>query len=141
DLHILVDKLEERKPKTNALTLDQPKGKIVFMDKTGTLPYINLGSADRVRPQLTFSIHRVGSDGRPLKESKGSLEVLNVIGEHLSQARITEQTDSARDPVGSGDVLMNAAWDPNQKRHVAIDGIVDLTGGATKNYRPADATR
>jgi hypothetical protein len=140
DLMTQLDKLEEKKPRYDARTFDQPKGKIVLMDKTGSQPFINLGTADRVRKQLTFSIHGLGADGRPLKDSKGSLEIFNIVGEHLSQARITWQADEVHDPVVSGDVLMNTAWDPNQQRHVAISGMVDLTGEGPKE-RAADALR
>jgi hypothetical protein len=140
DLHTQLARLEDRKPKYNALTFDKPKGKIVLMGKTGELPYINLGNADRVKPQLTFAIHGTGADGRPTKDPKGSLEVIHVIGEHLSQARITNQADAAHDPVVTGDVLINPAWDPNQQRHIAIAGIVDLTGDARKD-RPTEADR
>jgi hypothetical protein len=140
DMQTLVNKLEDKRPQANPLTLERPRGKIVLMDKTGQLPYINLGSGDRVKPQLTFSVHAVGSDGRPVKESKGSLEVVHVVNEHLSQARVTAQTNVARNPIATGDVLMNAAWDPDQKQHVAIAGIVDLTGDLRKD-RPGDAKR
>jgi hypothetical protein len=140
DFQTQIDKLEDKKPKFTAAMFDQPRGKIVSMDRSGTMPFINLGKADRVRPQLTFSIHSVGSDGKPAKESKGSLEVFNVLSDHLSQARITSQVDATRDPVVSGDVLMNATWDPNQKRHVAIAGIIDLTGEGLVD-RPTDALR
>jgi hypothetical protein len=140
ELQTQLDKLDEKKVKFTSQMFDQPRGKIVRMDKTGTQPFINLGKEDRVRPQLTFSIHALGTDGRPLKESKGSLEIVTVISDHLSQTRITSQGDATRDPVVSGDVLMNSAWDPNQKRHVAIAGIVDLTSEGLKN-RPAEALR
>ncbi|HMF15394.1 MAG TPA: hypothetical protein VKE94_23930 [Gemmataceae bacterium] len=140
DLQNRLNKLEDRKPAYVAASLDQPRGKIVLMDRTGSLPYVNLGSADRVRPQLSFSIHTVGTDGRPVKESKGSLEIINVVSEHLSQARITRQVDPTRDPVTVGDVLMNLAWDPDQQRHVAIVGMVDLTGDL-RTDRPADVNR
>jgi hypothetical protein len=89
---------------------------------------------------LTFAIYGLGTDGRPMKESKGSLEVVNVVGEHLSQTRITGQVDPIRDPVVTGDVLMNPAWDPNQKRHLAIAGIMDLTGDLRRD-RPSDVQR
>ena len=36
--------------------------------------------------------------------------------------------------------LLNPAWDPNQKRHVAIAGIVDLSGDVRRD-RPAEANR
>lgn len=102
---------------------------ITYMDKRGTMPYINLGSADKVRPQLTFSIHSLGLDGRPNPTAKGTLEVVNVLGEHLSQARITSVRDRNRDPIVKGDILFNPLWNPNLKKHVAIAGVVDLSGG------------
>jgi hypothetical protein len=104
--------------------------KIVRMDQRGTMPYINLGSADQVKPQLTFSIHGLGAEGRPTAQAKGTLEVVSVLGEHLSQARITSVKDPNRDPVLTGDVLYNPLWNPNLKKHVAVAGLVDLTRGA-----------
>jgi hypothetical protein len=102
--------------------------KIVRMDTRGTNPYINLGSADHVKPQLTFTIHGVGLDGRPNPQPKGTLEVVNVVGPHLSQTRITAVKDRSRDPVLENDVIYNPSWNPNLKKHVAIAGIIDLTG-------------
>src|SRR5262249_39041165 len=81
--------------------------KITSMDRRGTNPYINLGSADNVKPQLTFTIHGVGLDGRPILQAKGTLEVVNVTGPHLSQARITGVKDANRDPILEGDILYN----------------------------------
>jgi hypothetical protein len=122
------DELTAMRQKT---TTQMPKNwntdwKIVTI--AGTIPYINLGSADKVKPQLTFSIHGVGPDGKPLQEPKGTLEVVNVVDEHLSQARITNVKDPNRNPVLIGDVLFNPSWDPNLKKHVALTGIIDLTG-------------
>jgi hypothetical protein len=102
--------------------------KIVRMDARGSMPYINLGSADRVRPQLTFSVHGVGPGGRILPKSKGTIEVVNVMGDHLSQARVTSVADPNRDPLLEGDVLYNPLWNPALKRHVAVAGLVDLVG-------------
>ncbi len=102
--------------------------KIIEMDRRGTNPYINLGSADHVKPQLTFSIHGVGLDGRPIGPPKGTLEVVNVIGDHLSRTRVTAVKDPNRDPILKGDVLYNPSWNPILKKHVALAGIMDLTG-------------
>ncbi len=140
DMQAAMDKLEDKRPQVSALAHAQPKGKIVLMDKTGQMPYVNLGSADHIKPQITFSIHGVGADGKPLAQSKGSLEIVHVINERLSQARVTEQKDPARDPITTGDVLVNAAWNPDQPTHVAIVGIVDLTGDVRAD-RPADVNR
>jgi hypothetical protein len=110
-----------------------PKGwqtdwKIVSIDRTGQQPYINLGSADRVQPQLTFSIHAQGPDGRPVAESKGSLEVVTVLGEHISQARLLTVKDRNREPILKGDLLYNPNWTPTLRKHVALIGTIDLAG-------------
>jgi hypothetical protein len=107
--------------------------RIVLMDRTGQLPYINVGSADGAKPQLTFSIHAIGPDGRPQEQSKGSLEIVKVVEAHLSQARITETKDANRDPILKGDVLFNPTWDPTLRKRVAVVGIIDLTGDGRDN--------
>ncbi len=114
--------------------MDAPKNwradwKIIQLDKRDSnLAYINLGSADNVQEQLTFSVHGLDLNQKPLPSSKGNVEVLNVIDRHLSQVRITDVKNRARDPIMEDDVLFNPVWDPNLKRHVAIAGLVDLTG-------------
>jgi len=102
--------------------------KIIRMDPRGLNPYINLGSADHVNPQLTFTIHGMGVDNRPNPQPKGTLEVINVLGPHLSQTRVTAVRDRNRDPITEGDVIYNASWNPNLKKHVAIAGIINLAG-------------
>jgi hypothetical protein len=132
----------------NTLDSDQPKGHVSYIDKTGATPFIDLGSEDRVYEQLTFSVYGVGvdgkpvaydlldkagkvvlgSDGKPLKEGKGAVEVVSVIGPHLSQVRVTSLRDGKSDPIVKGDLLYNPVWDPNLKQHVAIVGLIDLSG-------------
>ncbi len=102
--------------------------KIVSMNGRGNMPYINLGSADRVRPQLTFSVHGLAPGGQVQSHSKGTLEVVNVLGPHLSQARVTSVADPNADPMIEGDILYNPMWNPGIKKHVAVAGLVDLIG-------------
>jgi RNA polymerase sigma factor (sigma-70 family) len=100
----------------------QENWKIVRLDASGKVPYINLGSADRVTPGLTFSVHGVGRDGRPLPAVKGTVEVFKVLGEHLSQARVTSVAGPGRDPIIQGDLLFNPSWHPM--------GGIDLEAGS-----------
>lgn len=106
---------------------------VVRISGSGEMPYISLGSADNLKPQVTFSIYGKGVDGKPLKEPKGKLEVVRIVDAHLAQARVTEMRDERRDPVVSGDFLFNPAWNPNLKQHVAIVGRIDLTGEGHDN--------
>src|SRR5262249_26460216 len=110
----------------NALQYQQPWGKIVRLDRTGQMAYIDLGTADQARAQLTFSVAGRGLDGRPKMERKGSLEIIRVIDRKLSLAKITNVVDPFNEPVVPGDALFNPAWNPSQKEHVAIAGKIDL---------------
>ena len=126
----------------DTLGKDQPKGKIVSIDSTGFMPFINLGSADNVKAGLTFAVYAVAPDGSPTKQRKGSLEVTRVVGDHLAQGRLTyagetsRERDAARqkDPLIPGDLIYNPAWSSSLKQHVAVVGIIDLTAeGKTEN--------
>jgi len=113
---------------------------IITIDRTGKMPYINLGSADGLLPQVSFSIHAAtGVAGRKLNEiPKGTLEVVRVIGPHLAQARLTSVRDEKKDPILRGDFIFNASWDPNRRKQVALAGLPDLgTDGAdnTEDFR------
>ena len=121
-----IRKMEEKIPQIDILAYDQAKGKVARLEGTSTA-YINLGKADLLRTGLTFSVFGVGAY-RPNAERKASLEVIDVIGDHLAKARITEVRGAARDPVLTGDLLYNPAWSPGFREHVAVAGLIDLTG-------------
>jgi hypothetical protein len=110
----------------------KPDYYVTRMDDTGKRPTVNVGSADNVRPQLRFSIHGIGPDGKPLAESKGSLEIVSVLGPHQSQAEITsvkpDKDGVVRNPVVKGDVIYNGVWSPTAERHVAVAGAIHLRG-------------
>jgi hypothetical protein len=127
DAEIKVKKLEEKLPQIDLLAYDKPKGRITRIDINNQTAYVNLGSADLAKPGLTFSIFGVGQY-RANAERKGSLEIINVISDHMSMARITDVRSGARDPVLTGDELYNPAWSPGLREHVAVAGMIDLTG-------------
>src|SRR5262249_25392962 len=66
--------------------------------------------------------------GRANKERKGAVEIINVLEPHLSTARVTEVVDPLRNPFLKGDLLFNPAWNPSQRVHIALAGIIDLDG-------------
>jgi hypothetical protein len=105
--------------------------RIVQMDRRGSMPYINLGTADNVTPQLTFSIHAAGADGKLNPIAKGTAEVVRTVGPHMSQVRVTSVKEASKDPILPGDRLFNPTWDPSKTRHVAIAGLADLMGDNT----------
>lgn len=125
---VKLPKLEERVAKVDRLKDIEPKGTIYRVDGSGEMPFLDLGTSHGLKPGQTFSIHGKGPDGRPLADAKGSVEVIKVIGPRLSQGRVTALADAGRDPIMPGDLLVNPTWKPNQKMHIAIAGVIDLTG-------------
>lgn len=128
DAQMRIKKLEEQIPdKIDYLAFDKPKGKVVRVDPNGTTCYIDLGSADLLKPGETFSVFAVGAYKANAK-SKASLEVVRILGEHLAMARATEIANAVRDPILTSDELYNPVWTPGVPERVAIVGLVDLTG-------------
>jgi hypothetical protein len=128
------NKIEELQP-SDSLKFDQPKGKIASLPAGGQIAYVNIGSSQGIRPQqnLTFSVFAPGTPGHPNKDYKGKLEIIDVISANLSKAKIIEVVNPNAQPLMVGDVLINPIWSPNQKEHVAIAGLIDLTGDRRDN--------
>lgn len=122
------DKLAAKLPPDNPLEHDTPKGRIVSLDRQGSVAFVNLGSADNVRPGLTFAIVGTDLNGRPKKQPKGNLQIANVQGPHTSMARITETVNPSRDPIVPGDLIFNPVWSPSLHEHIAIAGLIDISG-------------
>jgi len=127
DTSLRIKKMEEKMPQMDMLAFHKAKGKIVQLDRSGQSCYINLGRADLAKPELTFSVFGVGQY-KPNAEQKGKIEIIDVLGDHLSLARITEVKAPTRDPLLTGDLLYNPAWSPGVQERVAVAGLIDLTG-------------
>jgi hypothetical protein len=130
DLIELRDMLSRQFERVQSLANDTPKGQILLVDRSSQIVYINLGSADHVRPLLTFSVLPAGSTGKAAaaRDRKGAIEVVAVQGDHISQAKVIDATNLLRDPFLKGDLLFNPVWSPSQQEHIAIAGIIDLNG-------------
>ena len=138
EIRILTDKAEKLKnalEPIDPLKFDQPKGKIISLDRRGEIAYVNIGSAQNVRPQqnLTFSVFSPGLPGHPNKDYKGSIEIIDVISAQVSKAKIIQVASPNVNPLMVGDVLINPVWSPRQAEHVAIAGRIDLTGDRRNN--------
>jgi hypothetical protein len=145
--------LEQKFQSKQIVQFDEPRGMVVRADASGDKVYINLGSDHRVQPQLSFLVYGRGPGNKPQANPKAKIEVVSVVGNSLSQARVTqvakpeanrdpalESTDEAfwisdprqfwraRNYILPGDLLYNPAWDPRQSVHVALAGMFDLDG-------------
>ena len=146
-----VTDLSKRIKTPDQFQYDQPLGKVTRRLPDRTVE-IDLGSADRVKEGLVFSVlpadfpqkgrqSRVRQFREPDARGnyqtverfvpKGTLEVTQVLGPNLSRARLTGEADDIRDAVLTGDLLYNAVWRKGDVDHVALVGIFDVNGDGT----------
>lgn len=123
---------------------EAPDGRIAWVNQaTGTV-WVNLGMADGLRRQTTFSVYdhdamnvAPGAGGVPddeeaakrkVDERKGMIEITRVLDQHLSEARIVN--DYTADPILPGDQVFSPAWKPGRKVRFALVGFMDIDGDA-----------
>ena len=105
----------------------QPEdGIVTWVNQKENKVWLNLGSADSLRPQVTFSVYS-GDEADALKaELKGSIEVTKILGPHLAEARITKDTHTR--PLMEGDKVYSQVWNPGRQVGFALAGVLDMDG-------------
>ncbi len=120
---------------------ESPDGRIAWVNQSARTVWINLGMADGLRRQTTFSVYdheamnvAPGAGGanpnseeeskRKIDERKGMIEVTRVLDQHLAEARIVD--DYTADPILPGDQVFSPAWKPGRKVRFALVGFMDL---------------
>jgi hypothetical protein len=118
--------LSERLGQVTAQKFDVPEGTVRWVNqRTGTV-WIDLGRADSLQRQVTFSVYPADITDVSAGSKKGSLEVTQVLGDHLAEARVLD--DKLVDPIISGDKIFTPVWVPGEKRHFALAGFLDIDG-------------
>jgi hypothetical protein len=74
--------------------------------------------------QVTFSVYPADMSDMSIKGKKGSIEVTQILDEHLAEARILD--DVISDPIVPGDKINTVLWSPNERRHFALAGFFDI---------------
>ena len=108
-------------------------GRVTWVSSRQKTVYINLGSADGLKRQILFSVLGVDENNPVKAEKKGSIEVTQVLDEHLAEARIVEDSDS--NPVLMGDQIFSQVWQPGQALRFALAGFIDLDGDGTSDRK------
>lgn len=95
--------------------------------------YVNLGSANRVTPGLTFTVYPSG--GIPESGEGKAKIVVTQVKDTISECRIVEQ--SVDNPIVAGDLIGNVAYDPQRTYTFVVEGRFDLRGKG--HYSAEDA--
>jgi hypothetical protein len=108
-----------------------PDGRVSWVNQRDNTVFVNVGSDDGLQRRITFSVFDRNATDAATAVKKGTIEVLNVRGPHLAEARIMESTNS--DPIVPGDIIYTPIWHPGQTQHFAIAGFVDFDNDGTSD--------
>lgn len=121
-------------------SFERPHGQVTFVNVRNNSCYINLGRADGLQRQITFSVYDPSVNTLNLPNAaderdesrtqqtkrKASIEVIDIVDDHLAECRILE--DNVKDPILPGDNIFTPAWRPGQKLQFALVGRMDIDG-------------
>ncbi|MBI3465304.1 MAG: hypothetical protein HY000_19940 [Planctomycetes bacterium] len=105
---------------------DRPDGEIVWTNQRAGTVWINRGSADFLRRQTSFSVFNTDVNKVVTTPSKARIEVTQVLGEHMAEAKIVD--DDLSNPITQGDMIYSPVWDPGRPVQFAVIGRMDING-------------
>ncbi len=117
-----------------AESFEVPDGLVSWVNQNRTI-WINLGAADALRPQVTFSVYDATLSDPAKAEKKGSIEVTRILGDHIAEARVT--SDNLIDPILSGDHVYSQVWHRGKKLRFALTGFIDIDDDGTNDVDKA----
>ncbi|MEM9186506.1 MAG: hypothetical protein AAGB00_08440 [Planctomycetota bacterium] len=125
--------LEERK--RGEPSFEVSDGRIAWVNQANGTVWINLGGADALRRQVTFSVYEQSASDAGKAEKKAAIEVIRMLGDHMAEARIT--SDDARNPILPGDWIYSPLWHRGKQIHFALTGVIDLDGDSRPDLQQA----
>lgn len=113
----------------------RPDGKIILIDNRAKIVHLNIGSADRVYPGLTFTVY--AKNAPILKDSRGKAEVeVFDIGKNISTARVVSA--KGKYPIVTNDVVANLIWDTDKANTFVVAGDFDIDSDGYLDYDGID---
>jgi len=120
----LLRKKTEQLEAVTAETVEVPDGEIRWVNQREGTVWINLGRADGLRRQVTFSVYPADLTNLSEAVKKGSIEVTRILGDHVAEARIVE--DKISDPLMPGDKIHTPLWNAGEQLRFALAGFIDI---------------
>lgn len=127
----LENTIETQKLELNKLRdgrFESVQGEIRYVLRGGNIVSIDLGSADALRPGVTFGVVDRDETSR-LQDAdvKASIQVTRILGPHLAEARVVA-TPEVGDPIIAGDGVYSPFWAPGRTVRIALAGPIDIDG-------------
>jgi hypothetical protein len=129
----IAQQLREENAKLVTPTPDKPDGEIRWVNQRNGTVWIDVGKADNLNILTSFSVYPNNNSNLGKESKKASIEVTQVLGDHLAEARILD--DKVADPIMPGDIIDTPIWSPGDKRHFALAGFMDVDGDNKNNVQ------
>ena len=110
-----------------ATNFETTQGEIRSVYKGGNLTTINLGSADKLIPGITFGVIDAADKRLNEAEVKATIQVTRVQGPYLSTARVIARP-AVDNPIIRGDKIYSPFWSPGRVVRIALAGDIDIDG-------------
>lgn len=107
-------------------SFERPDGEVTWVNQRSGVVWIDLGSADGLERQVTFSVYDKGANGVNNAPVKARLEVTKIIDDHVAECRILE--DDLRNPIMDHDIIYSPSFRKGQKTRFALAGLLDING-------------
>lgn len=131
-----LDRINDEKLRSEKAN-EVPDGKVTWVNQSQRVVWINLGTADGLRRQTTFSVFDREDSNPRQGTQKGKIEVVSLKQIHMAEARIIE--DDLSNPIMPGDNIFSPTWEPGRTEHFALAGFMDIDGdGADDRQRVRD---
>ncbi|MCA9084777.1 MAG: hypothetical protein KDA81_12010 [Planctomycetaceae bacterium] len=121
--------LQKRLREKEDLTFDKPDGLITSVDHESNRCYINIGSVDGLQAGVTFSVYTQANSGvgkTSTGDIKGQIEVVDILGDHRAEARVTGQDPSR--PIAADDPIYSPIFQSGQALEIAVAGRIAIDG-------------
>ncbi len=126
----LKNTIETQRQQLNVLRnpkFETTQGEVRHVMFSGEVVTINLGSADALRPGVTFGV--IDRDETRLQDAKvkATIQVTKLRGDHLAEARVVARP-ALETPIIEGDLIYSPFWAPGRRVKIALAGDIDIDG-------------
>ena len=106
---------------------ESTQGLVKYVVRDGNVVTINLGSADALRPGVTFGV--IDGDETRLQDAKvkATIQVTKILGSHRAEARVVARPE-LRYPIIPGDQIYSPFWAPGRRVKIALAWNIDVDG-------------
>ncbi|MDO5581581.1 MAG: hypothetical protein Q4G69_10635 [Planctomycetia bacterium] len=105
---------------------DVQDGNILYVNQNDKTARLNIGKLDSVRLLTRFGVYPPNTLDLGRAVPKGSVEIVRILGDHESEAKIIE--DEMSNPVMPGDMIYTPLWKVGEQVYFALGYHLDVDG-------------